>query len=121
MRKAADKSRIFRVDHSEPGAFILDYILLPYGEYYKKTAALLNAKPGDTMRFFNGRDARIQAVQLIEDPELCTALCRMRYGIAWPAAFDRWLHYARLEGNGKDILVPSKCIMVVFEYEQANV
>lgn len=118
MSRAKDKGRIYRVPHAEPGVFRTDYILLPYGEYYAKTAELLKANTGDIIRFFDGRDAEIQSVKLIEDPELCTILCRMRYGITWPVAFSRWRRYAVLEGNGKYIIVEGKCIMVTFKYHE---
>ena len=107
---------VFKVNHEEPNDFRLDYILLPYGEYYTKTAALLNASPGDTLRFFNGRDAVIQAVNLVENDSLCNVLCRMRYGIPWGAALAVWRRYAVMEGHGKDVLVDGKCIMVTFQW-----
>ena len=110
------RPRIYRVDHEEPNDFRWDYIILPYGEYYRKTANLLQAKPGDVVRFFQGRDAEIRAVRLVEDPVLCNILCKMRYGIPWLAAFKRWRSYAILEGHGKDILVEGKCIIVAFNY-----
>lgn len=110
------KGKIFRVDHEEANDFRWDYILLPYGEFYVKTLELLKACPGDTLRFFQGRDAEIKAVRLIDDEVLCSILSRMRYGITWPAAFDRWRRYAILEGHGGDILMPNKCILVAFTY-----
>ena len=110
------KVKIYKVDHEEPNDFRWDYIILPYGEYYQKTACLLEAKPGDVIRFFQGREAEIRAVCLVDNATLCNILCKMRYGIPWPAAFSRWRSYAVLEGHGKDILVESKCIIVAFNY-----
>ena len=110
------QNKIYRVDHEEPNDFRWDYILLPYGQFYTKTAELLKAKPGETLRFFQGRDAIIQAVRLIEDETLCSILCRMRYGIPWPVAFERWRKYAMLEGHSGAVLLPHKCIIVAFKY-----
>lgn len=108
--------RRFNIDHEEPNSLKCDYILLPYGIYYKKTYDLLSCKPGDTIRFFNGRDAEIKSARVVEDGMLCDDLCRMRYGIPWRAAYDRWVKYAMFEGHGRDILVPDKCILLTFVY-----
>ena len=110
------RNKIFRVDHEEPNGFRWDYILLPYGQYYGKTASILNARPGDTLRFFEGRDAEIKGVSLIGDEELCSILSRMRYGIPWPVAFDRWRRYAIMEGHSGGVSVPHMCILVAFTY-----
>lgn len=91
-----------------------NYILLPYGEFYKKTRVFLDAKDGDTMRFFNGPEVTIRSVKVIETGVACDALSMMRYGITWDKAFNRWLSYARMEGHGKDILSKSKCILVIY-------
>lgn len=107
--------RVFKPAHEEPGKMWLNYILLPYGEFYKKTNVFLEAKPGDTMRFFNGPDVQIESVMLIACDKTCDFLCKMRYGITWDKAFSKWLSYARMEGNGKDILSRTKCILVVYE------
>lgn len=109
------RKKIFRPAHEEPGKMWLNYILLPYGEYYAKTKVFLDAKEGDTLRFYNGRDVSIKSVMLIACDKTCDFLCKMRYGITWDKAFKRWLSYARLEGNGKDILSRTKCILVVYE------
>lgn len=108
------KSKIFKAPHDEPGDIFRDFILLPYGAFYK-TAEFLNAKKGDILRFYNGGDYPIFGVALIESERECELLCRVRYGVKWEAAFSRWLSYARMEGHGKDILAPDKCIMIVFE------
>lgn len=108
------KKKIYKPDHEAPNDFRWDYILLPYGAYYK-TAEFLTARPGDTMRFFNGPDVEIQATHLIDGMDLCNTLSRMRYGIPWVAAFSRWASYAVMEGNGKDVLSPDKCIMVAYK------
>lgn len=109
------RKRIFRPAHEEPGRFWLDYILLPYGEFYAKTSGFLKAKSGDTLRFFNGPDVEIESVSLINADSVCDFLCKMRYGITWDVAFKRWLSYARLEGNGKDILSRDKCMLVIYK------
>ena len=93
----------------------LNYILLPYGEFYEKTRSFLDAKSGDTMRFFNGPEVTIESVFLIACDRTCDFLCKMRYGITWDAAFKRWQSYAMLEGHGKDILSTERCILVVYE------
>lgn len=109
---------MFKVAHEEPNDFHLDFILLPYGEYYKKTAVLLDAKPGDTMRFFNGRDVEIEAVGIIDGSPACNILSRLRYGLPWGAVLSVWRRDAVIEGNGKDILVDGKCIIVSFRWPQ---
>lgn len=111
------QNKIYKVYHEEPNEFRWDYILLPYGEFYEKTACILKALPGDTLRFHAGRDAEIKSVLMIDGEVACNSLCRMRYGIPWAAAFDRWSRYARIEGHGKDVLVKDKCIMVMFTYK----
>lgn len=113
-QKTKTETRIFKPAHSEPGDFVLDYILLPYGAYYK-TAEFLSAKKGDIIRFFNGGGYKIESAALVEDARLCDQLCIVRYGVRWEVAFRKWLSYAKLEGNGRDILVPDKCIMIVFD------
>lgn len=113
----ADKKRIFKPDHEEPGKMWLNYILLPYGEFYEKTKVFLEAKRGDVLRFFNGPEVPIDSVFLIDCDKTCDFLCKMRYGIGWAAAFKKWLSYARLEGHGKDILSRTKCLLVVYDTE----
>lgn len=111
----SQKRTIYKPAHEEPGDFNLDFILLPYGTYYEKTACFLRARPGDTLRFFNGPDRPISRVCLISDPALCECMCRMRYGVSWDAAFRKWLSYAMMEGNGRNILIKNKCIAVFYE------
>lgn len=111
-------NRLFKINHEEPNDFRMDFVLLPYGEYYKKTSVLLDAKPGDTLRFFNGRDVEIQAVSIVDGSSLCNILCRMRYGVPWGTALSVWRGYAVMEGNGKDILVDDKCIIVAFKWPE---
>lgn len=106
--------KIFKPLHEEPGPLFLDYILLPYGMFYDKTKDFVKAKRGDTLRFFNGPDYEIVSVSLIPQDRVCDSLCRMRYGIPWHKAFERWQKYARLEGNGKDILSTKECLLVVY-------
>lgn len=107
--------KIFRPAHEEPKKLWLGYILLPYGEFYHKTKDFLKAKPGDILRFYNGTDVVIKRVWLIPCDEMCEFLCQMRYGISWEKAFSRWLSYARLEGNGKDVFSTSQCLLVIYD------
>lgn len=107
--------KVFKPAHEEPGDMLLNYILLPYGEFYEKTKVFLDAKSGDTMRFFNGPEVKIESAFLIPCDKTCDFLCKMRYGITWDKAFSRWLSYARMEGNGKNILSKNHCILVVYE------
>lgn len=93
----------------------LDYILLPYGEFYEKTKGFVNAKQGDILRFYNGPEYSIVSVTLIPQDRVCDLLCRMRYGITWRVAFEKWQQYARLEGHGKDILSKDECLFVVYD------
>lgn len=115
--KDIKKRNIFKPSHAEPGRFKLDYILLPYGEFYDKTKKLLSAKKGDILRFFNGPDYQIDSVALIPQDRMCDLLCRMRYGISWQVAFSKWVSYALLEGNGRDILSTKECIIVFYDKE----
>lgn len=107
--------KVFKPAHDEPGKMWLNYILLPYGRFYEKTRSFLDAKSGDTMRFYNGPEVSIESVFLIACDKTCDFLCKMRYGISWDIAFKRWQSYAQLEGHGKDILSREKCILVVYE------
>lgn len=93
----------------------LDYILLPYGIFYERTKPFLNAKKGDTLRFYNGPEFAIDSVSLIKQDRICDILCRMRYGIAWGVAFKKWQRYALLDGYGRDILSKEECLLVVYE------
>lgn len=115
------QKKIFKPAHELPGDMWLDYILLPYGAYYKKTSVFLEARPGDTLRFFNGPDVVIEKVMLIKSDALCDVLCKMRYGVTWDKAFSKWLSYARLEGNSRDILSREECILVVYKHEEDSV
>lgn len=109
-----NRTRIFKPPHEEPKDFYLDYILLPYGQFYEKTRVFLEAKTGDILRFFNGPEFPIESVTLIKCDRVCDILCRMRYGISWEAALSRWNRYALLEGNGKGILSEDECLFVVY-------
>lgn len=111
----ADKApKLFRTGHENPGEFCLDYILLPYGLFYEKTSCVLKAKRGDRIRLFNGPDCRIIKAVVVEG-DLCDLLCRMRYGVAWRIAYQKWLLNARMEGFGKDVFFEDKCIFVVID------
>lgn len=109
------RKTVLKPMHSEPGDLALGYILLPYGMFYEKTRIFLDAKGGDVFRFYNGPECQIVRAEKVSDPSLCDLLCRIRYGISWDVAFRRWLSYAVLEGNGKDILSPSECILVAYK------
>lgn len=111
-----ESKMLFKVAHEEPNDYRWDYIVLPYSAYYPRSVEIMKARPGDMLRFFEGRDVEITAVHVIEDADLCNTLCRMRYGISWAAAFDRWRRNAVLDGNGRDILSRDKCIMVAFKW-----
>lgn len=108
------RKRIFRPEHTEPGPFRLNFILLPYGEYYKKAQDMLGAKRGDVLRIYGGEDYEIDSVFRITDARMCDTLCRMRYGTSWSVAYDIWKTYSRAEGYGKDALSKTECIMVVY-------
>lgn len=101
-----------------PGEPWLGFILLPYGLYYEKTRCFLDAKTGDRMQFLDGPEVTIDSVTVVEGERMCDVLCRVRYGVKWKVALERWLRYARIEGYGKDIFVPEKCIMVVYGKEK---
>lgn len=109
------KKKIFSPNHAEPGDFWLDYILLPYGEYYDKTRVFLEAKEDDTLHFFEGPDYAIKSVYKIKQDKVCDFLCRMRYGIPWERAFKKWQSYAVLEGHGRDILSKEFCLLVIYK------
>jgi len=108
------KKRTFKLAHELPGKFKLDYILLPYGSFYEKTNALFKAKPGDTVRFFNGPEVPIVSVRVIPFDGMCNFLCRMRYGIDWEKALEKWRRYAALEGHSKDVISGNECILVIY-------
>ena len=110
--------KIFKPQHDAPGDTWYDYILLPYGAFYEKTRIFLDAKKGDKMQFLDGIEVEVDSVTLIEGERLCDILSRIRYGVKWAAVFKRWMSYARIEGHGRDILVPDKCIMVVYGKER---
>lgn len=96
----------------------VNYILLPFGEFYPKTKIFLSAIKGDRMQFFNGPEVSIERVLLIEGKKFCDVLSHMRYGLTWDRALKVWTRYARMEGHGKDIFSTDKCLMV--EYNDAD-
>lgn len=108
------KKTIHKTVHEPPQRFWAQFILLPYGEFYDKTKGFLDAKTGDTLRFFNGPDCQITKVMLVEGQTACDCLSLVRYGVPWRVAYEKWLRYARMEGNGKDILSKDKCIFIVY-------
>lgn len=94
---------------------MMEFILLPYGLFYERTKEIAEAKSGDILRFYNGPECTIRAVRKIPQDSLCDMLCRMRYGVAWSIAFERWQRYALMEGYGKHILSKSECLLVFYE------
>lgn len=108
------QSKILKPAHAEPSDFWLDYILLPYGQYYKPTLGFKDAKKGDILRFHNGKDYYIERVFLIQQDHMCDILSRMRYGIPWKEAFRRWQSNAVLEGNDRNVLSQDLCFWVVY-------
>ena len=115
------KNLVFKPSHELPGDLKSDYIILPYGEFYQKSSKMMQAKRGDTIRFFNGPERKIVGVFRVTQPDVCDALCRVRYGISWQVALAKWQRYAEMEGNGKGIISPNECLMVVFENEDENI
>lgn len=112
--------RVYKPLHAEPRDFHLDYILLPYGIFYDKTKSFVDAKKGDILRFFNGGDYEIDNVALIPQDRICDTLCRMRYGITWKAAFEKWKSYAVLQGYGKEVLSTEECLFVVYAKKESR-
>lgn len=108
------RRKILKPQHDDPGRFWQDYILLPYGEFYDKTKLFLGAKKGDTLRFFNGNDFRIESASKVHGERMCDVLCKIRYGIPWELALSKWTEYARMEGFGKDVFSRDTCIILVF-------
>ena len=114
------RTRIYKPLHTEPWGFHLGYILLPYGAFYDKTKDFVDAKKGDILRFFNGGDYEIDNVVLIPQDRVCDTLCRMRYGISWQVAFEKWKSYAVLQGYGKDALSTEECLLVFYAKKEAR-
>lgn len=105
---------MYKVSHSEPGEPKLDFILLPYGDFYDKTNVLLDAKSGETIRFFNGPECKIHSVHKIPIDRVFSALCQMRYGFGRDVVLRKWQSNARIEGHGKDIISTKECIIVFY-------
>lgn len=112
--------KVFKPNHSEPGAFWFDYILLPYGEFYEPTKGILDAKKGDILRFFNGDDVPIENVVMMDINRVFDVLCRMRYGIGSKAVLRKWQDNARIQGHGRDIISTEKCILVMLDRDVAK-
>ena len=108
------RSRIFKPAHAEPGEFWLDYILLPYGDFYAPTREIAKAGKGDILRFHNGRSFVIERVLKIPQDETCDMLCRLRYGVPWKVAYQRWQSNAVLEGHDKSVLSSEFCLWVLY-------
>ena len=111
--------RIFRVQHSVPGDFQLDYILLPCG--YAYNSDISKAKKGDKIRWLAGEDWTIYCVRKIK--LLCPEtdiLCRMRYGITIQGALMRWHAAAQIAGNGTDAISKDECLWVILTKEDLS-
>lgn len=117
----ARKSKTLKPNHSLPGDLWLDYILLPYGEFYRATLPFASAKKGDIMRFFNGPEVVVEKVIKIRQDEFCDMLCRIRYGIPWANAFKRWQSYAVLEGNDRNVLSNEYCLWVIYDRDKSEI
>ena len=117
MSRGQQSRKIIKPSHELPGEFWLDYILLPYGEYYAKSQEVIKASSGDTLRFFNGPDVTIDSIVVLDEAKVIDIMCRMRYGVSWDKAFAVWLRYARMEGHDRGILDEHKCILVTFNAE----
>ena len=111
--------KTYKPQHDAPSEPWMDYILLPYGAFYEKTRCFLDAKKGDKMQFLDGLEVTIDSTMVVEGERMCDVLCRIRYGVKFKVAFATWMKYARLEGHGRDILVPNACIMVLYGKEEA--
>lgn len=111
----ARQARILRPAHSEPGGYWLGYILHPYGEFYKPSVDLLDARRGDILRFHKGGDYPIERVLKIPQDDVCDMLCRLRYGIPWAVAFRKWESNAVLEGHSRGVLSREFCLWVLYD------
>lgn len=119
LETVKNQRRIYRVQHSEPGDFQLDYILLPYG--YAYNADIARAKKGDKIRWLAGEDWTIYCVRKIK--LLCPdtdILCRMRYGITIQGALMRWQSAAQIAGNGRKAISTDECLWVILTKEDLS-
>lgn len=119
LETVKSQRRIFRVQHSEPGDFQLDYILLPCG--YSYNTEIARAKKGDKIRWLAGEDWTIFCVRRIK--LLCPdtdILCRMRYGITIQGALMRWQAAAQIAGHGKNAISTDECLWVILTKEEVS-
>lgn len=114
FEKEPKKAKIFKAQHSEPGDFQLDYILLPIGYVYNKE--WLDAKRGDSIRLFNGGTYKIFSVRKISMVAgAADILSRIRYGITIKGCLARWQQNAKLEGHSPDAVSERECLWVIYE------
>ena len=114
--KVPVKKKIFKAQHLEPGAFFMDYILLPIGFAYN--AEWMKAKKGDRLRFHDGGLYRIRSVRIVKvHGGLADILSRMRYGITIRGCMQRWKMNAKLEGHTSKAVSEDECLWVVYEKE----
>ncbi len=110
------RKRVLKVNHLEPGAFQMDYILLPIG--YAYNSEWVTAKKGDVVRMHDGADHVVYSVRMVKvKGGLADLLSRLRYGISIAGCMQRWKDNARLEGHTKDAISSDECLWVVYEKE----
>ena len=108
------RKKIYKPNHTESGAFRMDYILLPMG--YAYNTEYLEAKKGDIIRLFNGGEYEIYAIRRLKINKAETdILCRMRYGISIKGALSRWKMNAKLEGHSAKAVSTEECLWVIYE------
>lgn len=112
------RKKSFNAQHSEPGRFMLDYILLPIGYVYNNE--WLGAKKGDRIRLFNGGIYKIYSVRKISTRGAADILSRMRYGITIKGCITRWKQNARLEGHSGSAVSETECLWVVYEKNEQD-
>lgn len=109
-----NQSKIYEVQHLEPRGTWLNFIILPYGEYYKQTREIAKAKKGDILRFFQGKDYTIERVMKIRQDDFCDMLSRIAYGIPWKLALKKWQSYAVLTGSDRGVINSDYCLWVIY-------
>ena len=118
-RFTAAKTKTYKLRHTEPGDFKLDYILLPMG--FRYNADIQNAKKGEHIRFYDGLVHEVISVRKLKIGNSATdILCRMRYGIPLKAAMERWKSNAILEGHGAKAVSADECLWVIYGKEEAK-
>lgn len=112
--ESTTERKTYSVQHLDPKGLWLNYILLPYGEFYDQTAQISKAKKGDILRFFQGGDHEIERVLKIPQDDFCDMLCRIVYGIPLRMAIQKWQSYAVLEGNDRNVISSDYCLWVIY-------